>query len=440
MGRDYRTVSWWLASAGEELAPRPTLPGDLVVDIAIVGAGYTGLWTAYYLSGADPGLRIAVLEAEIAGYGASGRNGGWCSTLFPASPHRLAARFGRGPAVALHRVLRSTVDEVGRVAAAEGIDCHYAKGGTVMLARDRTQLARARAAVAEAREFGLGTDDLVLLSADEARSRCAASRVVGATYTPHCATIHPARLVRGLARAVERRGVRIYERSPVTAIRPGRIYCPHGTIRAGIVVRATEAFSTALPGLRRTFAPLYSQMIATAPLPDTFWRATGLAGRETFGNYRRLVIYGQRTADDRLAFGGRGTYHLGSRIRPEYDRRPRLTGRLTAILTGLFPALAGVEITHTWGGAVASSRDLVASVGLDRSAGLAWAGGYLGDGVSISNLAGRTLADLITGAGTELTTLPWVDHHSPAWEPEPLRWLGITARLRLIQLADWLGT
>lgn len=434
----YQAVSFWLGDAGEPLEPRPLLPGDLDVDVAIVGAGYTGLWTAYYLARADPGLRIAVVEAEIAGFGASGRNGGWCSALFPAAPRRLARRFGRDRTRALHRALQSTVDEVGRVATTEGIDCHYTKGGTMTLARGRVQLDRARDAVAEAREFGL--DDLTLLSASEARSRCGASQVVGATYTPNCATIHPARLVRGLARAVERRGVRIYERSPVSAIHPGRVECPQGTVKAEVVVRATESFGTALPGHRRSVAPVYSQMIATAPLPDTFWSAAGLAGRETFSDFRHLVIYGQRTADDRLAFGGRGTYHFGSRVRPEYDHPARLTAKLTAILTDLFPALTGVEITHSWGGAVAAARDWTASVGLDRASGLAWAGGYLGDGVSTANLAGRTLADLITGADTELTTLPWVNHHSPAWEPEPLRWLGITTRLRLIQLTDRLRT
>jgi len=211
-------------------------------------------------------------------------------------------------------------------------------------------------------------------------------------------------------------------------------------VRAPVVVRATEVFSTALPGYHRTVAPLYSQMIATAPLPAAFWDAVHLGERETFSDFRRLIIYGQRTADDRLAFGGRGTYHFGSRVRPEYDHPARLTATLTAILTDLFPTIGEVEITDSWGGAVAASRDLIASVGLDRATGLAWAGGYLGDGVGTANLAGRTLADLITGADTDLTALPWVNHRSPTWEPEPLRWLGITTRLRLVQLADRLGT
>jgi glycine/D-amino acid oxidase-like deaminating enzyme len=425
-------MSFWLSDL--ELTARPSLPGDLDVDVVIVGAGYTGLWTAYYLSEADPALRIAVVEAEFAGYGASGRNGGWCSALFPASLRQLAKRFGRDPAIAMHRAMESTVDEVGRVASAEGIDCHYTKAGTVMLARSRAQLARARESVTEARSFGF--DGLVLLSASEARERCMATGVVGGTYTPHCATIQPALLVRGLASAVERRGVTIYERTRVSALGPGRVDCPQGTIRAPVVVRATEAFSTALPGYRRTVAPLYSQMIATPPLPDSLWSAIGLAQRETFGDFRHLVIYGQRTADNRFAFGGRGTYHFGSRIHPSYDADPRLARDIARILADLFPALGEVEIAHTWGGAVAAPRSWIPTVAYDPRTGLGSAGGYFGDGVATTNLAARTLAALITGAGTDLTTLPWVNHHGRQWEPEPLRWLGITTALRAVQLSD----
>jgi glycine/D-amino acid oxidase-like deaminating enzyme len=428
-------MSFWLSDL--ELTARPSLPGDLDVDVVIVGAGYTGLWTAYYLAEADPSLRIAVVEAEFAGYGASGRNGGWCSALFPASLRQLAKRFGRDAAIAMYRAMESTVDEVGRVASAEGIDCHYTKAGTVMLARSRAQLARGRESVAEARSFGF--DDPVLLSAAEALEHCTATGVVGGTYTPHCATIQPGLLVRGLASAVERRGVTIYERTRVSALGPGRVDCPQGTVRAPVVVRATEAFTTALPGYRRTVAPVYSQLIATPPLPDSLWSAIGLAQRETFGDFRHLVIYGQRTADNRFAFGGRGTYHFGSRVRPSYDADPRLARALAGILTELFPALGEVEIAHTWGGAVAAPRDWIASVHYDRHTGLASAGGYLGDGVSTTNLAGRTLAALITGSASDLTTLPWVNHRSRQWEPEPLRWLGITAALRLVQFSDHLG-
>ena len=434
---DYRKLSLWLDTVPGSLEPGPPLPGNRDVDVAIVGAGFTGLWTAYYLAQADPGLRIAICEKEIAGFGASGRNGGWCSALFPASLAKLERMAGRAQAIAMHRAMQQTVDEVGRAAAAESIDCHWAKGGTVQLARSATQLERAAAEVREARTFGFGEDDLRLLTADEARSMVSASGVVGGTFTPHCAAIHPARLVRGLADAVRRRGVELFERTPVLDIQPGKLTTPSGTVRAQYVVRATEGYTTRLPGLRRAVAPVYSLMIATAPLPEAAWDEIGLAGRPTFGDLRHLIIYGQRTADGRLAFGGRGApYHLGSAVRPSFDRVPAVFAALRRTLAELFPVLGSARITHAWGGPIGVPRDWCASVGLDRSTGIGWAGGYVGDGVSTTNLAGRTLSDLITGADTDITRLPWVGHRSPRWEPEPLRWLGVNAGLQVMSWAD----
>jgi glycine/D-amino acid oxidase-like deaminating enzyme len=203
------------------------------------------------------------------------------------------------------------------------------------------------------------------------------------------------------------------------------------------VVRATEGYTPTLAGERRTVAPVYSLVIATEPLPTSVWEQIGLRRRETFSDHRHLIIYGQRTADDRLVFGGRGApYHFGSRVSPDYDRVPRVFARLRRTLVDLFPAVADARITHQWGGALGIPRDWCASVGLDRGSGVAWAGGYVGDGVSTTNLAGRTLRDLILGRDTELTRLPWVDHRSRKWEPEPLRWLGINAGLRAMTLAD----
>jgi glycine/D-amino acid oxidase-like deaminating enzyme len=434
----YLNLSYWMSSVDDDLSPRAGLPGDRDVDVAIVGAGYTGLWTAYYLAAADPTLRIAVLEQQIAGYGASGRNGGWCSALFPKSSTALARRYGRDAAVALYRAMVSTVDEVGRVADTEGIACSFAKGGTVALARTPVQFERARAEVDEAAALGL--DGLVLLGAAEARARCGATGVLGGTYTPHCAAIHPAALVRGLARAVERRGVTIYERTPVLRLRPGpprpEVVTPAGVLRAEVVVRATEGYTAGLPGYERTLAPVYSLMVATAPLAESVWDAIGLAERETFTDYRHLIIYGQRTSDGRLAFGGRGApYHYGSGVRPAYDRSPRVFGLLREALADLFPG-HDLPVEYSWGGPLGVPRDWCASVGLDRARGLAWGGGYVGDGVGTSNLAGRTLADLIRGERSELTALPWVGHRSPRWAPEPLRWLAVNTALRLMTAAD----
>ncbi|MDG4820947.1 FAD-binding oxidoreductase [Asanoa sp. WMMD1127] len=415
---------------------RPPLPSSLSCDVAIVGAGFTGLWTAYYLISADPSLRVVVLEASYAGFGASGRNGGWCSALLPTSLPTLSRRFGRSAAVAFQRAMNATVDEVGRVASVEGIACDFHKGGTVVVARSPAQLARARAAVESSASFGF-TDD-VLLTASEASARLGATSVVGGVYTPHCAAIQPAALVRGLASVVAARGVSIYEGTPATALRPGAVSTPHGTVRAPVVVRATEGYTSSLPGLGRAVAPIYSLMVATPPLPDSVWASIGLGSRETFSDFRHLIIYGQRTADGRLAFGGRGApYHFGSAVSPSFDREPSVFLALRRALGELFPVLGALPpVSHAWGGPLGVTRDWTASVGLDRSTGLGWAGGYVGDGVGTSNLAGRTLADLILGAESDLVRLPWVNHRSRRWEPEPLRWLGINAALRATASAD----
>ena len=437
---DYRSRSFWLddiASSGDTLARRPALPGARDVDVAIVGAGFTGLWTAYYLLQHDPTLRVVLLEKEIAGFGASGRNGGWCSALFPASMEKIASQSSRAAAIALRQAMRRSVDEVGAVAAANGIDCNYAKGGTLSLIRSRAQIARARDELEHARSWGEDNDDISLLDAAEARARLNATDVIGALFTPHCAAIHPAKLVRGLAEVVERNGATIHEGTSVTAISPHRVDTRHGVVRADVVVRATEGYTPTIRGYRRTLAPVYSLMMATEPLPASFWDDAGLRQRETFNDLRNLIIYGQRTADDRLAFGGRGApYHFGSRVEPAYDREPAVFDELHRIVVELFPALADVTVTHTWGGPLGVPRDWFASVGLDRTTGVGWAGGYVGDGVATSNLAGRTLADLITEHDTELTSLPWVNHHSRQWEPEPLRWVGVNAGVRVMSSAD----
>ena len=432
-------TSLWSDTLPEDLtAPLGApLTGEADADVVIVGAGYTGLWTAYYLLTTQPGIRVTLLEAEHAGFGASGRNGGWCSALFPASVAKVAAMSDRDSAIRLQRAMHDTVDDIGKVAAAEGWDIHWAKGGTVVAARTPLQWERAQEEIAEWRRWGFGEEDYRLLGADEARGLVGATDVIGATYTPHCAAIHPARLVRHLARTVVQRGGVIHEHSPVTELRPGFVRTAHGRVRARYVVRATEGYTPRLPGYARAIAPVYSLMIATEPLGKDVWDAIGLQTRPTFSDGRHLVIYGQRTADDRLAFGGRGApYHFGSDIRPEFDREPAVFADLWRTLVDLFPAVSGHVVTHSWGGPLGIPRDWCASVGLDPVTRMAWAGGYVGDGVGTAHLAGRTLADLIGGRETELTSLPWVGHLSPDWEPEPMRWLGVNAGLRVMGSAD----
>lgn len=439
MNDDLRRLSLWWDTLPDDLrAPLgEPLPGDASADVAIVGAGYTGLWTAYYLQQHDPTLRIVILEAQEAGFGASGRNGGWASALFPASLAALARRSSRGEAVRMKRTMNGTVDEIGRVAAHEGWDIHWAKSGTVVAARTPLQWAQAQHEVSDLRSWGFGSDDLQLLDRAEAERRMAATDVLGGTYNPHCAAVHPARLVRSLARTVVDRGAILHEHTPVESIEPGVVRTSHGSVRAEIVVRATEGYTRTLRRHTRTLAPVYSLMLATEPLPAGVWAQIGLAHRETFADGRHLIIYGQRTADGRLAFGGRGApYHFGSRITAAQDQNAAVHRALWEVLTDLFPAVGGAAVTHTWGGPLGVPRDWWASCGLDRQTGLAWSGGYVGDGVGTSNLGGRTLADLITGTDSDLVSLPWVGHRSRPWEPEPLRWIGANVGLRVMTSAD----
>jgi glycine/D-amino acid oxidase-like deaminating enzyme len=436
-GERYRRLSLWWDSLPGPLSVRAPLDGASEVDVAIVGGGLTGLWSAYYLSESDPSLRIAVLERDVVGFGASGRNGGWCSALFSVSEATLDRRCGPGSGRAQRLAMQATVREVGRVVAAEGIDCGFHQGGTVVLARTPAQQARTVEEIAAARNRGVDEDDLRLLSPAEARARVGATGVLGGTFTPHCAALDPARLVRGLADVVERRGVRLAEQTEVLAIAPGIVTTARGTVRARTVVRATEGYTRTLAGHGRDVIPVYSLMIATEPLDESFWAGHGLADRETFADHRHLVIYGQRTADGRMAFGGRGApYHFGSAIRPEFDRDDDVHEALRRTLVELFPALSGAAITHRWGGPLGITRDWFSSVGMDPATRMAWAGGYVGDGLSTTNLAGRTLRDLILGDATGLTALAWVNHRSRRWEPEPVRYVGINAGLRLAGSAD----
>jgi glycine/D-amino acid oxidase-like deaminating enzyme len=414
--------------------PRPQLPGDRDADVCIVGAGYTGLWTAYYLKRADPSLRITVLEARFAGFGASGRNGGWLSGLIPGDRHRMAKNHGREKVLAWQRALNEAVDEVIDVADREGIDAGAVKGGTLEIARNPAQAARLAAAVTEE---GRWDNDVIELTKEQAAQRINFDGVVSAYHSPHCARIQPVALARGLADAVERLGVTIHEQSAVTEIAQGRAVTRSGTVRAPIVLRATEGFTPALPGLRRRWLPMNSSMIATDPIPAHIWDEIGWQGRETVGDTAHGFFYAQRTVDDRIAIGGRSVpYRFASRTDRDGQVPARTIRLLTQVLHSILPQVRDIPIAHGWCGVLAVPRDWEAGVALDRTTGLGWAGGYVGHGVTATNLAGRTLADLVLARRTPITELPWVGHQSRSWEPEPLRWLGVRGLYIAYKLAD----
>ncbi|GIU99904.1 MAG: FAD-dependent oxidoreductase [Actinomycetota bacterium] len=424
-------LGFWLETCGEELAPRPPLPGDLAADVAIVGGGFTGLWTAYHLAKAEPGLRVAIVERRVAGFGASGRNGGWASAELTVPPPALAARFGRDAAAAMQAALRETVLEIGRVCEAEGVDAHYVRGGSLKVATSSLEADRLRAELEAA--AALGVDGRRWLEAEEAAARIGVRGLRGAVFTPDCATVHPARLARGLARVVEGLGVRIFEGTTARGLRPGRVRTDRGTVRADVVVRALEGETGSLRGHERLLLALHIHMGVTEPLPPSFFERVGWEGREALSDARPVFVYAQRTRDDRIALGlARGHPHPGW-LTPHYVV-PSAARALRATLARLFPEAAGVRIERLWSGYVGAPRDGLPSVGL--RGGIAWAGGYFGDGVTASALAGRTLAELILGRSSERTELPWVGHRWRPWEPTPLALTGAGAVFAAMRWAD----
>ena len=420
-------------------APSPSrerLDGAAQADVVIVGAGYTGLWTAYYLLKSDPSLRVVLLEKNEVGFGASGRNGGWASAIFPISLHRVEQLYSHNAALHLQAAMNETVDEIGRVLALEGVDADYAKQGFLSLARSKPQMERARAAVESSARFGL-PDQWRVLEAAEAQTRIGAQETLGGLYTEHCALIHPGKLVRGLAKLVEDLGAKIYEQSAVTQMAPGVVHTAHGSVRAEMTVRATEAFTSQQPGHSRFVIPLYSLVLATEPLPGDLLAKLKLDHRMAFNDMRHLRVYGQVTAEGRLVFGGRGApYNWGSRMSAEDDLVDNIHGKIYDTLLEFFPALRDARITHRWGGALGVSRDWCPTVSIDRDKRMAWAGNYVGDGVATSNLAGRLLRNFILERDEEINTLPLVNHRSPSWEREPLRWFGINSGLAAASLSD----
>jgi glycine/D-amino acid oxidase-like deaminating enzyme len=439
--RDYSTYSFWLEDLGESLTPRPSLKSSADVDVAILGGGYSGLWTAYYLLLHEPALRVAVVDKEIAGFGASGRNGGWCSSKFPLTAGALEKRFGAESARALLLAMRAAVDEVGRVCAVENIDARFHKGGILTLARGQHQLPSIRSTYAAYERLGLA-DRYQMLSRAEATERIRVTDVQGGLYTPDGASLHPAQLVRGLARAVEARGGTIYEQTPVTGFKVGSLITPGGELRAKrAIVLAAETYLTRLPRLHRALLPVYSLISLTEPLTAAQWPQIGWQDGESVASTRNTVVYLTKTSDGRILFGSRGApYAFGSKITDQQDVHEATIQMIRRSLLEWFPSLAGIRFTHSWGGPVGMPRDWMPAVRFDASSRTGSIMGYTGQGVSTSNLCGRLLAGLILNRRTGLEMLPLAQRRSPNWEIEPLRWLVVRyiqgAFLRIDEAAE----
>lgn len=431
----YRDTSFWFSTLNDDPHPRPCLPGPIDADVAIVGAGYTGLWTAYYLKTLAPHLNVVILEAEIAGYGASGRNGGWVAGYITGL-EKYVAPLPMAERRECCRLLFDNVDMIGETLRREGIDADFHKGGVLYAAaRFPEQIAMQRHVLQQLYEAGHTEEDCQWLNAEELADKVRLRNGFGAVYKRHCATINPARMVRGLAEAVERKGVRLFEQTRVHSIQPGVIETEHGRVRASIVVPALEGYSSTVGNYGRYIIPVQSLIVATEPLSQSQWDEIGLAERPAFCDGGRMISYGQRSADNRMIFGARGGYVYGAKPRSEFSLADQEFRLREELLYDLFPMLKGVKITHGWGGSLGMPRQFAPHAVFDPQTGLATAGGYGGQGVGPSHLFGRTLADLILKRETPLTRMPWVFRNASLgnalrqWEPEPFKWLASRAIL-----------
>ncbi|UPA27796.1 NAD(P)/FAD-dependent oxidoreductase [Shinella oryzae] len=430
-------ISFWYADIGGLPLKRSPLPGDRTADVCIIGAGYTGLWTAYYLKKANPSLDIVVVEREFAGFGASGRNGGWLSGGFGWSREKYLKTSTRGAVVDMQRAMAGTVDEVIRVAETEGIDADILRADNLTVATNQPQLDRAREEYQFYLDWEMPPEQIEMLSAEEAAKRIRIANVKGGFVIRDMARVQPAKLVRGLAAVVERLGVPIFEGTAVTVFEKGRVTTDRGTVHAPVIIRATEGFTAGLPGEERTWLPLNSAQIVTEPVPDALWEQIGWEGHELLGDAAHAYCYAQRTREGRITMGGRGVpYRFGSQTDVNGQTQQATIEALHAILTRLLPQTKSLRIDHAWCGVLGVPRDWCTTAGFDRQTGIGWAGGYVGLGVSSSNLAGRTLADLVLGRETALTGLPWVNRTVRKWEPEPFRWLGVHSMYQLYRIAD----
>jgi glycine/D-amino acid oxidase-like deaminating enzyme len=434
--KDYSRYSYWLETCEDDLTPRPSLEGSIDVDIAILGAGYSGLWTAYYLLQGDPSLRIAIVEREIAGFGASGRNGAWCTSGFPTSLGRLAERFGRQPAIETHRAMVDAVNETGAVAARHGLEIHWQKSGALMVARGPSQVPSIEQTASEYRRFGF-EDEAILLDKEQTDARIRIAGALGSVHLTETAVLHPGRLVRGLARIVEGMGATIYEQTAGTGFTGGAypaLHTDRGHVRAKMLALCGEAYMSQLHGVGRQLIPIYSLITLTEPLSDAEWEEIGWRNRECVDSCRYTIDYLSRTLDGRILFGGRGApYHLGSRIEDRFDRHQPTHLMLQENVRAWFPRLKDVRFTHTWGGPLGWPRDFMPTFSFDPRTNIATTRGYTGNGVSTSHLGGRTIAEMMLGKQTSRTALPPAHHRSRNWEPEPFRYIGV----RYAQRAFW---
>lgn len=432
----YGSQIFWLETAPS--VPRPALEGRVEADVAIVGAGFLGLWTAYEIKSADPASSVVVVESEEVAHGASGRNGGFAMTLLDMSLHHLVSNYGKEAAKAAHDAVARAVHEIGEICDSEGIDCDYHLGGLLVVATNPAQQRRVEKDLEAARLLGL--EGIRELSESEVRAEVDSPTYKMGMFEPDCAVLNPAKLARGLAEVVERKGVRLFEGSPVNQIETSAgkvsVRTPKGVVLADKVAVCTNAWAAKMARFQRKIVPLYTYVLLTEPLGAERLSKIGWKRRQGIEDKRNYVHYYRLTADDRILWGGTdGMVYRDLGIKPSYDRNDAIFDKLERTFRWTFPQLDDVRFTHRWGGPVAMTPTFVPIHGSHDDGRVLYGLGCNGHGVAPTRLGGKILADMALERDRGFQDLFFVRGKELEFPPQPLCWVGaeLTRRALLSQ-------
>ncbi len=432
---DYMDKSYWLEIAGP-YAENPPLLESIRADVVIVGGGFTGLSTAFHVKKAQPGLRVVLLEAQVIGYGASGRNAGFAMTLFGLTMGLTGTFFGKPHALQAHRYMERAVDFVGELVQEHGLVCDYQRPGFLRAATTPGYARRIQEEIELA--HSLGIEGIEWLPKEALDREVCSPLYLGAWWEPRCALVNPARLAREMKRLCLAYGVDIYERTPVSEIRRGaaiEVVTPQGTVTTERLVLATNAWSHLIPYIRSKQVPAWTYIVLTEPLSPDRLAPIGWQNRQGIEDARNLVHYYRLTPDNRLLMGG-GDVGIAYGRNMERDADQRIWAHLAEHIVQVFPALKGVKITHRWGGPVSVPVDMAPAIGTLGDERVIWSLGCMGHGVSLAHLNGLTIAQLLRGEKTDLTDVFFVNRRTIPWPPEPFRWVASVAIRGYMRVED----
>lgn len=433
-------ISFWVKSLEETqsslltLNTEPSLSENYTTNITIIGGGLSGLWLAYYLKQAAPSLTITIFEQKQVGYAASGRNGGWLSSEVPIEKANLLKKEGMTEAEidALYTAMKEAVTEVKNICVQEHIECDLIQGGILTIATNSAQSARLS-------QFSQDTTSY-MISESDAKKRINIPSIVAAHYNEIGARIHPLKLLLSLKKILLDRGVKMYENHTVCSIKKNSLTVSSNNkvniATSDHIITCTEASSSMFLNSTRVI-PVNSSIIVTEVISSERWEKIGWAGRELLADDAHLFFYAQRTFDDRILIGGRGSpYQFGAKDSGDGHLDKNVAKQLLKRLHELFP-FEKFSIEYAWKGSIGITRDWCATVSYNPTEQIGHIYGFVGSGVTTTNLAARTMVDKILGKHTHLTSLPWNDHLSPKWEPDPLRWCAIHGMYTLLKYADY---